>query len=75
MLGGFPAREDTQQRRLASTVGADQPDDVTRRHDEVQSGEQELIPIARGQLPGDQRGTHQDAMIIDVSQLIRPAVP
>ena len=61
VLRGLPASEDPQQRGLAGAVGPDQADDVARRDDEIQPGEQGPVAVPGGEVLGDQRCAHAPA--------------
>ena len=47
-----------QQGRLSGPVNSDQTDDVARRDDEVQSGEQRPLAVSGGEVTGDEGGRH-----------------
>ena len=57
-LGRQQPGEHAQQRRLARAVRADQADDVARRDDQVQPGEQRPIAVTGRELLHHERGAH-----------------
>ncbi len=57
-FGRLEAGEQPQQRGLAGTVGADEPDDVPGRDDEVEPGEQDAVAVGRGEAAGEEGCAH-----------------
>jgi hypothetical protein len=54
------AREHPQQRRLTSTIRADQADDIAGTDHQIETGEQHTVTVPGRQALGHKRGTHRD---------------